>query len=112
MDDRVELVPGTLDMLAMKAVSAESMHGFGIARWIESVTGDRLSVEEGALYPALHRMEKRGWLKSEWRRTEQGRRARYYRLTDAGAAALEAARARWEGSAWAVRAVLDAEGRS
>lgn len=112
MDDRVDLVPGTLDMLVLKALSAESSHGFGIARWIEDVTGDRLTVEEGALYPALHRMEKRGWLTSEWKRTEHGRRARYYRLTDQGREELEALRARWEGSAWAVRRVLDAEAGS
>jgi transcriptional regulator len=109
MDDRVDLVPGTLDMLVLKAVSAEALHGFGIARWIESVTGDRLSVEEGALYPALHRMEDRGWLTSDWQRTDRGRRARYYRLTSEGARELEARRDRWEGSAWAVRRVLDAE---
>lgn len=109
--DRVDLVPGTLDMLVMKAVSAESLHGFGIARWIESVTGDRLTVEEGALYPALHRMETRGWLTSEWRRTEHGRRARYYDLTPDGRTELEALRRRWEGSAWAVRRVLDADVR-
>ncbi|NIQ56599.1 MAG: PadR family transcriptional regulator, partial [Gemmatimonadetes bacterium] len=70
-DDRVELVPGTLDMLVLKALSAESSHGFGVARWIEEVTGDRLTVEEGALYPALHRMEERGWLTSEWRKTDR-----------------------------------------
>jgi len=109
MEDRVELVPGTLDMLAMKAVSSDAKHGFGIARWIEQVTGDRLTVEEGALYPALHRMEKRGWLASEWRRTERGRRARFYRLTDEGARELRERVERWEGSAWAVERVLDAE---
>jgi PadR family transcriptional regulator, regulatory protein PadR len=108
----VDLVPGTLDMLIMKAVSAESLHGFGIARWIEAVTGDRLTVEEGALYPALHRLEKRGCLTSEGRRTEHGRRARYYRLTADGRLELEALRRRWEGSAWAVRQVLDAEAGS
>ena len=110
MKDRVELVPGTLDMMVMKAVSAESLHGFGIARWIESVTGDRLTVEEGALYPALHRLEKRGSLASEWKRTERGRRARYYHLTDQGAEELDALRARWKGSAWAVQQVLEAKG--
>jgi DNA-binding PadR family transcriptional regulator len=94
----------------MKEVSAEALHGFGIARWIEAITGDRLTVEEGALYPALHRMEKRGWLTSEWGRTDHGRRARYYRLTEVGLGELEALRTRWEGSAWAVRQVLDAEG--
>ena len=109
MTDRVDLVPGTLDMLVLKAVSAEALHGFGIARWIESVTGDRLTVEEGALYPALHRMEDRGWLASEWRRTEHGRRARYYRITATGSSELVARRGRWEESASAVRQVLEAE---
>ena len=110
MQSRVGLVPGTLDMLVMKAVEAEAQHGFGIARWVESVTGDRLSVEEGALYPALHRMERKGWLSSEWRRTENGRRARYYALTSDGAAELRRQIERWEGSAWAVRQVLESEG--
>lgn len=108
-DGRVDLVPGTLDMLVLKAVSAESLHGFGIARWIEGVTGDRLTVEEGALYPALHRLEKRGLLTSEWQRTDRGRRARFYSLTDEGHTALDQLRERWEGSAWAVRQVLEAE---
>ena len=110
MSDRVDLVPGTLDMMVMKAVSTDSLHGFGIARWIESVTGDRLTVEEGALYPALHRLEKRHWLSSEWQRTAHGRRARYYCLTPDGHRELDALRERWEGSAWAVRQVLEAEG--
>ena len=110
MDDRVDLVPGTLDMLVMKAVSSGSLHGFGIARWIESVTGDRLTVEEGALYPALHRLGKRGWLRSEWKRTEHGRRARYYSLTKEGRGELDALCDRWEGAAWAVRQVLEAAG--
>jgi transcriptional regulator len=106
----VELVPGTLDMLIMKAISVEALHGFGIARWIEAVTGDRLTVEEGALYPALHRMEKRGWLDSSWQRTEHGRRARYYRLTADGRGQLARYVERWEGSAWAVRRILEASG--
>jgi len=106
----VDLVPGTLDMMVMQAVRAETLHGFGIARWIESVTGDRLTVEEGALYPALHRMEKRGWLASEWQRTDRGRRARFYRLTSEGQAELARLRARWADSTWAVEQVLEAEG--
>lgn len=110
-EKRVDLLPGTLEMLILKAVDGAPLHGFGVARWIEGVTGDRLSVEEGALYPALHRMEKRGWLTSEWRRTEHGRRARFYRPTAEGRAELERQVARWEGSAWAVRQVLEAEGR-
>lgn len=107
MGGRVELVPGTLDMMVMQAVVAEARHGFGIARWIEDVTGDRLTVEEGAMYPALHRLEKRGLLTSEWGRTERGRRARYYGLTEAGRAELDALRRRWDESTWAVRQVLD-----
>jgi len=109
MGERVDLVPGTLDMLVMKAVSTTPQHGFGIARWIESVTGDRLTVEEGALYPALHRMEKRGHLRSEWRRTEHGRKARYYHLNPQGLQELEQQMSRWEESAWAVREVLTAK---
>lgn len=109
-DDRVDLVPGTLEMMILKATTAEPMHGFGIARWIEAVTGDRLTVEEGALYPALHRMEKRGWLSSEWHRTEHGRRARFYRLTGEGKEELSRRIESWRGSAWAVRQVLEAEG--
>lgn len=109
-DDRVDLLPGTLEMMILKATTSEPMHGFGIARWIESVTGDRLTVEEGALYPALHRMEKRGWLSSEWDRTEHGRRARFYRITSDGGEELERRIESWRGSAWAVRQVLEAGG--
>ena len=109
MDDRVDLVPGTLDMLVMKSLSTGPRHGFGVARWIEAVTGNRLTVEEGALYPALHRMERRGWLASEWQRTERGRRARYYALTGTGRDELAHQVERWLGSAWAVTQVLEAE---
>jgi transcriptional regulator len=107
---RVDLLPGTLEMLILKAVSAKPQHGFGVARWIETVTGDRLSVEEGALYPALHRMEKRGWLTSDWERTPAGRRARVYVPTPVGRDELDRQVARWEGSAWAVRRILEAGG--
>lgn len=107
--ERVELLQGTLDMLALKALAGEPMHGFGVARWIEKVTGSRLVVEEGALYPALHRMEKRGWLSAEWRVTENKRRAKYYRLTPEGRTELTAQVRRWSGSAGAVEAVLEAE---
>lgn len=110
-DTRVDLLPGTLEMLILKAVQAAPLHGFGVARWIEGVTGDRLSVEEGALYPALHRMEKKGWLVSEWKRTDRGRRARVYRPTDEGLTELDRQVERWEGSAWAIQRVLAAGGR-
>lgn len=110
-DRRVDLLPGTLEMLILKAVEGTPLHGFGVARWIEGVTGDRLSVEEGALYPALHRMEKRGWLVSEWQRTPRGRRARVYRATAEGHTELARQVARWEGSSWAIGQVLAAGGQ-
>ncbi len=109
MDDKVGLLQGTLDMLVLKALAGDALHGFGVARWIEAVTGSRLTVDEGALYPALHRMEKRGWLQAEWRVTENKRRAKYYRLTDRGREELSAQVERWSGSAWAVETVLGAE---
>lgn len=109
--ERVELLQGTLDMLVLKALAGEPLHGFGVARWIEQVTGDRLTVDEGALYPALHRMEKRGWLTAEWRVTENKRRAKYYALTPEGRRELTAQVRRWAGSAWAVEAVLRAGDR-
>lgn len=104
--DKVDLMQGTLEMLLLRAVAGAPMHGFGIARWIESVTDERLTIEEGALYPALHRIEKRGWLQSEWQVTENGRRARLYSLTDAGRRQLAGEVRRWKGATWAVERVL------
>jgi transcriptional regulator len=104
--EKVELLQGTLEMMLLRAIAGTPMHGFGIARWIESVTHDRLTIEEGALYPALHRMEKRGWLRSEWRVTENGRRARLYSLTPEGRGHLTGEVHRWEGAAWAIERVL------
>lgn len=85
MSPPVEILPGTLELLVMKAVdSVDSMHGFDILRWLRDATDEALVVEEGSLYPALHRMERRGWLESEWGVSERGKRAKYYRLTGAG----------------------------
>lgn len=81
----VEILPGTLELLIMKAVERlDSMHGFDVLRWLRETTDEALMVEEGSLYPALHRMERRGWLDSEWGISERGKRAKYYGLTDAG----------------------------
>ena len=77
-------LPGTLDMLVLKTVSRGAMHGYSIAQHIQQASRDVLRVEEGALYPALHRLEVRGWLKAEWGTSENNRRARYYTLTAAG----------------------------
>ncbi len=105
-EPNVTLVPGTLDMLILKAVAGEAMHGFGVARWIERVTDQRLTIDEGALYPALHRLERRGWLDSDWQMTENKRRAKYYGLTKAGRSELTSQIDKWEGSTWAIQKVL------
>lgn len=80
----VEVLRGTLDLLILKAVSWGPTHGYGVARWIEQATNDVLQIEEGSLYPALHRLEVRGWIGSEWGTSENNRRAKFYQLTDAG----------------------------
>jgi PadR family transcriptional regulator, regulatory protein PadR len=78
------LLQGTVELLVLKTLTWGPMHGYGIASWIESVTADALSVEEGSLYPALYRMAKKGWITAEWGLSENNRRAKYYRLTAAG----------------------------
>ena len=81
----LEILPGTLELLVMKALcGCDALHGFDILRWLEAATDEELVVEEGSLYPALHRMERRGWLEPEWGISDRGRRAKYYRLTGAG----------------------------
>ena len=89
------LLHGTLDALILKTLQAGPRHGYAIARFIEDATGDALLVEEGSLYPALYRMERRGWVDAEWGVSELGRRAKVYRLTDAGRIQLEAEMAAW-----------------
>lgn len=93
----LDLLQGTLELLILKTLQRkEALHGFGILDWIRSATGQALEVEEGALYPALHRMEKRGWLTSEWGVSEKGRRAKYYRLTAEGEAARRREADHWD----------------
>ena len=102
------LLQGTVELLVLKTLSWGPMHGYGIASWIESATDDVLRVEEGSLYPALYRMERRGWLSSEWSVTDTGRRARFYRLTRTGRAQFAAEQESWDRLTLAVRAVLEA----
>ena len=97
---------GTLDVLILKTLSWAPMHGYGIATWIERCTDDALKIEDGSLYPALHRMERKGWIAFEWRITENGRRAKYYALTDEGARRLKRDSADWATFAAAVSRVL------
>jgi len=94
---KIDLLQGTLDMLILQALTWGSMHGYGITAWLEQATDEALQVEEGSLYPALHRMAKRGWVKAEWGVSENNRRAKYYTLTAAGRRQLQA-----EASAWQV----------
>ena len=96
VDGGLQLLKGTLDFLVLRALdSVEPMHGFEILDWIQRGSHGELIVEEGALYPALHRMEKRGLLEAEWGVSEKGRRAKYYRLTASGTAALAEHEATW-----------------
>ena len=93
---KADALQGTLDLLVLKTLSRGAQHGYGIAAHIESVSGDILRVEEGSLYPALHRMEHLGWIDAEWQTTANNRRARIYRLTRAGAKRLDEEEERWE----------------
>jgi transcriptional regulator len=86
----LELLRGTLDLLILRALSVQATHGYGVARWIERATGDALQIEEGSLYPALYRLERRGWIESEWGFSENNRRARFYSLTRKGKQQLAA----------------------
>jgi len=106
---QVDLLQGTLDLIVLKTLSWGSMHGFGIARWIQRTTGDVLQVEEGSLYPALYRMENRGWIKAQWALTENGRRAKYYKLTAAGRRQLTAEAESWERVSEAIGKIMSAK---
>ncbi len=103
-----DLYVGTLDVLILKALSWGPMHGYGIGRWIRQTTEDVLTIQEGALYPALHRLQRRGWLDEEWGLTETNREAKYYRLTAAGRRQLRAEIARWQAYSQAVSTALSA----
>ena len=102
----LDLVQGTLDVLVLKTLSADPMHGYAVARWIRSVSDEELLVEEGALYPALHRLERRGWIEAEWGLSENNRRAKFYRLTPKGHRALESQTSSWGRYVEAVSKVL------
>jgi transcriptional regulator len=101
-----ELMKGTLDVLILQTLSWGPMHGYAVAEWIRGRTDGTLHIEEGALYPALHRMERKGWVESEWGLSENNRRAKYYQLTPKGRAQLRADVATWERYVAAVSKVL------
>ena len=104
-----DVIQGTLDMLILKTLSLEPMHGFGIARRIEQISRDVFKVNPGSLITALNRLERAGWLDAEWRQSENSRRARYYSLTRAGRKQLEVETSDWERRTAAIARLLKAE---
>ena len=107
-DQRLELLQGTLDMLILKTLQWGPQHGHGIGQAIRTQSDDLLRVETGSLYPALHRLEKRGWLKSEWDISEANQRAKYYQLTVAGKAQLVREKDRWSQLVQAIGRIMNA----
>ena len=108
MTKSAELLQGTLDLLILKVLCLEPMHGWAIAQRIRQLSKDVLRVNEGALYPALHRLEHQAWIEAEWGESENNRRAKYYSLTKAGRERLEAEEESWDRLSSAVRGVLKA----
>ena len=106
--DGGELVPGTFDMLILKALSLGAMHGWGVAERIERLSDGACEIQQGAVYPVLQRLLRRGWVVAEWRASDNNRRARYYRLTAAGRRQLDAEMAWWRRAAGGVDRVLRA----
>ncbi|MEZ4588056.1 MAG: PadR family transcriptional regulator [Gemmatimonadales bacterium] len=105
----LDLLQGTLDPLVLKALSWGPRHGYAVASWLRETTGDRITIEDGALYTSLHRMEHRGWLEASWGVTENNRKAKYYTLTARGRSELALAEGRWAQYAEAVSLVLGAK---
>jgi PadR family transcriptional regulator PadR len=105
---RVELPQGTLDLLILKAVALESLHGWGISERIQQISKGALQVQQGSLYPALHRLERRGWIKAAWGTSDNNRRAKYYELTRKGRKALDEQTEAWRALTAAVELLLGA----
>jgi PadR family transcriptional regulator PadR len=105
-DTRIDLPQGTLDLLILKTVALEPQHGWAISERIQQVSSDALRVQQGSLYPALHRLERRGWIRATWGTSENNRRAKYYELTKSGRRQLEAEESAWRKLTVAVGQVL------
>ena len=108
MGKSIDLLQGTLDLLILKTLALEPMHGWGIAQRIQQISKDVLQVQQGSLYPALYRLQQQGWIAAEWGASENNRRAKYYRLTGAGRRAARKEAAKWAAYAAAMDKVLDA----
>jgi PadR family transcriptional regulator PadR len=106
MGEQIDLLQGTLDLLILKTLALEPMHGWGIAQRIQQISDEVLQVGQGSLYPALHRLEQRGWIGSEWSVSDNNRRARFYSLTKAGARQLQKELGEWERLSAAIALVL------
>ena len=106
MDKQLDLLQGTLDMLILKAISLSPLHGYGILLRIQQISKERLEIQQGSLYPALYRLEHHGWIASEWGESENKRRAKFYRITNAGRRQLKVETALWERIAIAMTAAL------
>ncbi len=107
MSKPTDLVQGTLDLLILKTIALEAMHGWGIAQRIRQVSKEVLQVNQGALYPALHRLEQSGWIKAKWGESDNNRRAKFYSLTAAGRKYLEQEQANWQRLSTAIGLVLE-----
>ena len=107
MAGQMELLQGTLDMLILKAISLGPLHGYGVLLRIQQISGERLKIEQGSLYPALYRLEAQGWVASEWGESENKRRAKYYRLTAAGKRRLETETNKWNEMAGLIADILE-----
>ncbi len=106
-DPRIELPQGTLDLLILKTVSLEPQHGWAISDRVQQMSSDALQVRQGSLYPALHRLERRGWIKARWSTTDNNRRAKYYELTRSGRKQLDVQADTWRKLAGAMGQILD-----
>jgi transcriptional regulator len=109
MSPQAELLPGTLDLLILKAASLGALHGYGVLLRIQQITGSALEVEQGALYPALYRLEHQGLLETEWGTSDNNRKAKFYRLTPAGRRRLKTETERWNRNALAINTALRAQ---
>jgi PadR family transcriptional regulator PadR len=105
-NSKSDILQGTLDMLILKAVSLRAMHGYAISQRIQQLSGDVLQVQQGSLYPALHKLENKGWLRAEWGESETGRQAKFYELTKKGRKQLEEESESWARLAGAVAAIM------
>jgi PadR family transcriptional regulator, regulatory protein PadR len=105
--DKLEILQGTLDMLVLKTLTTGPLHGYNIADRIQQLSSDVIKVEEGSLYPALHRMERRGWIVSDWGYSENNRRAKFYRMTRAGRRQLESELSTWSRISRAISSVVN-----